>query len=216
MLILGSSSPRRSMLLTKAGVQFAVLKPDIDETPRAGESPVDYVLRLSREKATAIRGMADLPPEVTLILSADTTVADQGEILGKPDDADQARAMLQQLRGHAHEVHTGVTVLRVGQDGGADRIDSSVVTTRVRMRDYTDTEIEAYIESGDPFGKAGSYAIQNADFHPVESMQTCYTNVVGLPVCIVGSLLASAGLTVPTLPPCMPGDPRCAWVDIID
>ena len=117
--------------------------------------------------------------ENALILAADTTVADGDTILGKPADADEARAMLRRLRGRVHQGYTALTLL----DTATGRSVTEVAETHVPMRDYTDAEIEAYIASGDPFDKAGSYAIQNAQFHPVAGLRGCYANVVGLPLC---------------------------------
>ena len=200
-LILASSSPRRYELLSATGLPFEVARPDIDETPRPGESPPDYVARLSREKAQAISGSAD-----SLILSADTTVADGKQIIGKPADPSEAAAMLRQLRGHTHQVHTAVTVRDAGSD---DRSTTRLTTSQVVMRALSDAEIAAYVESGDPMGKAGAYAIQNAAFHPVAELDGCYTNVVGLPMCVVCVLLAEYGLSLPQSVPCSPEKLPC-------
>ncbi len=113
--------------------------------------------------------------------------------------------MLRQLRNRVHLVHTGVTLL----DTSTGQHTTRLTTTRVVMRPYTDEEIAAYVASGDPIGKAGSYAIQNRSFHPVARLEGCYTNVVGLPMCTVYALLAEYGLHAPTGAPCSPANPPC-------
>ncbi len=214
MLILASNSPRRRQLLTLTGWTFSVQPVDIDERPHPGELPPDYVLRLAESKALAA-GKQALPGQV--VLAADTTVADENSILGKPENAAEARAILRSLRGRAHSVYTALGVLRIrGASGTPQALEASyqetpnipineelpslitdVCATRVWMRNYTDEEIEAYIASGDPFDKAGAYAIQNPDFQPVERIEGCYTCVVGLPVCYMVRMLARFGLTPP-------------------
>jgi len=202
-LILASSSPRRHELLRATGLPFEVARPDIDETPHPGENPADYVTRLSREKAEAISGSAG-----SVILSADTTVADDQHVLGKPNDPTEAIAMLRRLRGRPHRVHTAVTVRDTGSD---DRSTTQLTTSQVMMRDLSNDEIAAYVESGDPMGKAGAYAIQNAAFHPVAQLDGCYTNVVGLPMCAVCALLAEYGLPLPQPVPCSPSNLPCQF-----
>lgn len=185
-LILASSSPRRRELLGELGVTFRVIKPEIDETQHKGESPAAYVQRLSREKAQAVRRTLDAGAAV---LAADTVVIEaSGEILGKPADADEARDMLLRLRGQVHRVCTAFTLL--SESSAITRI----VCTEVQMRDYDDDEISAYIATGDPFDKAGGYAIQHEGFNPVARIEGSYTNVVGLPVEAVKEALAEAGL----------------------
>lgn len=174
--ILASGSPRRRELLGDLGITFTVVKPDIDETEQAGEDPIDYVRRLSREKAQAVADRLSAP---SAILAADTTVIFQGRILGKPADADEARAMLVALRDTAHTVCTALTLRRTDAPGRS-RTEHTITT--VVMRPYTDTEIDAYIASGDPFDKAGGYAIQHAEFAPAARIDGSYSNVMGLPV----------------------------------
>lgn len=189
-LILASSSSRRSELLTAAGLAFEVVRPDIDETPNPGEAADRYVMRLSAEKARAV---AQQVSGDTLILAADTTVADGSDILGKPDDPGDAAATLRRLRGRVHFVYSGVSLL----DASIGSVQTFLSTTEVTMRDYTDNEIAAYVASGNPMGKAGSYAIQNREFHPVARIQGCYTNVVGLPMCRVFEALGAYGVAYP-------------------
>jgi MAF protein len=182
LLILGSNSPRRRQLLALTGWPFSVSAADVDESQLANENPTDYVLRLAETKARAIEADAD-----QIVLAADTTVVDAGEILGKPQDAQEATAMLKRLRGHKHQVYTGV-VLRRLRDGLLLR---DLCVTDVPMRNYSDEEIQAYVQTGDPLDKAGAYAIQHAEFQPVDiaSMHGCYASVMGLPVCHVIRLM---------------------------
>jgi septum formation protein len=194
--ILASSSPRRRELLASLGVDFTVVKPQIDETRRNGEDLIAYVQRLSQEKADAVAEKVSSPAAILaadtiVILAADTIgIETGGELLEKPVDADDARRMLRRLRGRPHAVCTAITLLRL--DDKPQRVSETVFTT-VTMRDYDDDEIEAYIASGDPFDKAGSYAIQNEDFHPVAHIDGSYTNVVGLPVEAVERALKTIG-----------------------
>lgn len=176
--ILASSSPRRQELLRQLVSGFEVVKPDIDESPRADEDLVQYAERLSREKAAAV--IASLDGGLAIVIAADTIVIDhQGALLGKPADAADARRMLRHLRARAHHVVTAFTVHRSSQPPQAY---TGHARTAVYMRDYTEAEIDAYIASGDPFDKAGGYAIQNDSFHPVEQIEGSYSNVVGLPL----------------------------------
>lgn len=182
--ILASSSPRRRELLASLGVPHMVIKPDIDETQHTDETPLTYVQRLSQQKAQAVaRQIAGehtiLAADTVVILAADTIgISETGLILGKPRDADDARAMLQALRQREHLVCTAFTLLQTHPP----MQHTQIVTTRVTMRDYTDAEIAAYIATGDPFDKAGGYAIQHEAFHPVAHIQGSHSNVVGLPI----------------------------------
>jgi MAF protein len=176
-LRLASGSPRRRELLDLIGLPFERTAVEIDETPQPGETAAAYTARLSQQKARAALTRAPTGP--ALILAADTTVADGDEILGKPADADEARSMLRRLRGRSHQVYTAITLL----DSATGRSVTDVAITDVPMRAYSDVEIEDYIASGDPFDKAGSYAIQHPQFRPVAELSGCYANVVGLPLC---------------------------------
>ena len=191
--ILASGSPRRRELLASLGISFEVVKPDIDETQHPGEAPLDYVRRLSREKAAAAASRVAEPAwvlaaDTVVIVAADTIGVIEGEILGKPADADDARAMLRRLRGRDHVVCTALTLLRM--NGGEPHADTRLTTTTVTMRDYSDAEIDAYIATGDPFDKAGSYAIQHEGFRPVARMEGSHTNVVALPRGTLRAMLA--------------------------
>ncbi len=196
--VLASGSPRRRELLASLGIEFVVIKSDIDETQHAGEAPYDYVRRLSIEKAQAVAARLE-PPAVVLaadtvvILAADTIgVSAGGEILGKPEDRDDARAMLRRLRGRDHIVCTALTL----RDLTSGQARTELTRTTVTMRDYTDGEIEAYIATGDPFDKAGGYAIQHEAFHPVERIEGSYSNVVGLPLETLKEMLPQVGYNI--------------------
>lgn len=200
-LILASSSPRRQQLLTLVGLSFEIARPDIDETPLPDEPADHYVIRLSQHKSRAIKLDG-------IILTADTTVADGDHILGKPDSPDDAAAMLRRLRNRSHVVHTAITV----RDSTTDRSTTHLVTSWVFMRNMNDDEIAAYVASGDPMGKAGSYAIQNVQFHPVDHLEGCYTNVVGLPICIVLATLAEYGIQADKPLGCSPHNLPCQFM----
>ncbi len=181
-LSLASTSPRRRELLAWGGWMFHLLPVRIDESVRPDEDAQDYVLRMAVTKARA--AVPGLHPGGVAI-AADTNVVDNGAVLGKPADPHQAAEMLWQLRGRSHQVHTAVAVLREGESDP----QTDLCTTTVPMRDYTDEEIFAYIATGDPFDKAGGYAIQHNGFRPVEHLSGCYANVVGLPMCHLVRLL---------------------------
>ncbi len=189
-LILASSSPRRREILSYLNIPFVVHSADIDETPRADESPQDMVLRLSREKAQAIASAN--PHNAAVVLAADTTVALDGTTIGKPRDADDAKHILKSLRGRAHDVYTGLTLAPMH----AGECWSSICQTHVHMREYSDDEIRAYIASTSPFDKAGAYAIQDKAFFPVTRIEGCYLNVMGLPLCEVLRGLCARGADV--------------------
>lgn len=201
-LVLASNSPRRRRLLALTGWSFDIRPVEIDESPRDSELPADYVMRLAADKALAALKSAG-PGQV--ILTADTTVADGERVLGKPADAGEAMAMLRSLRDREHFVYTAIGVSQLLKNGqaatGAERyhLETDVCATRVWMRGYSDAEIEAYIAGGDPFDKAGAYAIQNREFHPVERIEGCYPCVVGLPVCRAVRLLARFHLSPPQM-----------------
>jgi MAF protein len=182
LLVLASNSPRRRQLLSLAGWEFEVIVADVDESLGENETPAAYVLRLAEIKALTTANRAQPDP---VVLAADTTVVDGSDILGKPKDRAEAFAMLTRLRGHAHQVYTGVALLR--QSDGLLLKELSV--TDVPMRAYSDEEINAYIETGDPLDKAGAYAIQHPHFQPVAHMDGCYASVMGLPMCHVVRLM---------------------------
>jgi len=182
-LILASSSPRRRQLLAEAGFDFQVLPPPVEEPSDlpAELTPARRAEVLARFKA---RSVAARSPEAH-ILGADTVVAVAGQVLGKPDGRQEARAMLRRLSGTRHEVITGVALLA---PGGRERVASE--STFVTMRRMGDEEIEQYLASGEWIGKAGAYAIQETADRFVEGIEGSYSNVVGLPIELVGRMIA--------------------------
>lgn len=174
-LVLASASPRRRELLEAAGFQVSVQPADVDETPWAGEAAADYVLRLARAKARAIRAQG-------WVLGADTVVVLDGALLGKPADDDEARAMLARLSGRQHEVMTGVCLLGGGRE--AARVES----TRVWFAPLSPDEIAAYVSTGEPRDKAGAYAIQGRAARFIPGIEGSYANVVGLPIATVWAM----------------------------
>lgn len=191
-LILASQSPRRRQLLALLGYPFEVIVSGVDEDIHLQAGPVTYVLRTAQQKAEAVAQMIPAPPGATppIIIAADTTVALDGAILGKPADDDEARRMLLALRGRTHDVHTGLCLVEAGGGREVAAVHSTVVT----MRDYSAAEIDAYVASGDPQDKAGAYAIQYASFSPVATLDGCYLNVVGLSLCGLLLLLREQGV----------------------
>ena len=183
-ILLASNSPRRRQLLALGNWKFTVAVSDVDETQQENETPWDYVLRLAKAKALA---MVEKAQHEKIIIGSDTTVVDGNSILGKPQDGEDAARMLKQLRGHTHQVYTGVAFHRIS-DG---KMLTELCVTDVPMRAYSDDEITAYVQTGDPLDKAGAYAIQHPDFQPVESMRGCYASVMGLPMCHVVRALRS-------------------------
>ncbi len=179
-LVLASSSPRRRDLLSGLGLPFEVIPSGIDEPVDPSGDPVTQATALAAAKAQEVAGRA---PGRTIV-AADTMVVSEGRILGKPDDNAHAAQMLRELRGREHTVVTGLTVNQM----------TASRATAVRMRDYSDAEIDAYVATGDPMDKAGSYAIQHPTFRPVASIDGCYCNVVGLPLGLLASLLNQGAL----------------------
>lgn len=173
--------------MRQCGIDCEVRSADIEEALREGEKPEAAALRLALEKARDVS--RPLKGSGAWILAADTVVADGPAVLGKPRDAAQAREYLLRLRGREHRVITGVCLLRPP----TEEAFTAVELTTVRMRDYSPSELEEYLESSDAMDKAGAYAIQHPAFHPVESLDGCYTNVVGFPMCRVYDLLERAG-----------------------
>ena len=183
-IYLASASPRRAELLAQIGVAFQVRPVSVDETPRRREEAAEYVLRLAQQKARAAwSALEEL--ERRPVLAADTTVALDGEIFGKPDDRASARAMLLRLSGCTHEVHTAIALLHEG--GAGTRISSS----RVTFRAISGEEIDWYWGTGEPADKAGAYAIQGRGAIFVSHLAGSYSGVVGLPLLETWELLAA-------------------------
>ena len=187
-IVLASASPRRRELLSRFPIEFEVRPVDIDEDPGIGHDPQIVARRLARLKAEAAR----LIDETSPILAADTIVWFEGRSIGKPGDADEAWAMLQMLRGKIHEVVTAVAFMPEGRRSAIIRHP----VTRVRLRDFSDAEIESTIARGEPFDKAGGYAIQDEVLRPIEAYSGCYCNVVGLPLWETLSVLRKGGVRV--------------------
>jgi septum formation protein len=177
-VVLASGSPRRLMLLEQLGLDPEVVPADIDESPLAGEDPVAYVRRLAREKAEAVGASPD-----ALVIAADTTIDLDGEILAKPDDADDAKVMLRRQSGRTHRVHTGIAVRH------RDVTHVDVVTTLVTMVPITDELLDWYVATGEPLDKAGAYALQGAGGVLVEKVNGSVSNVVGLPLAPIVALI---------------------------
>ena len=192
-VVLASSSPRRRELVAELRLDVETLSPNgFEEPPSPGETPEDYTLRIAEDKAD--QGAALRPG--TVVIGADTCVVFRGDILGKPADTTEAIATLRRLRGAEHSVVTGVCVRTSGTAPtvDCDGLSMSVRRTRVWMRDHSDDEIDAYVQSGRASDKAGSYAIQDSDFHPVDRIRGCYLNVVGFPLCALVETLAAQGI----------------------
>jgi septum formation protein len=174
-LVLASASPRRSELLRQLGVDFDIRPADIDESTRHDETPIAYVHRLSIEKATAVSRRADVGAS-DVVVAADTTVELGGQILGKPTDRADAFGMLTMLSGTTHRVHTGVTIRQ------GDRASTGCVTTEVTFAVLSADDIEWYVATGEPFDKAGAYAVQGAGGALVARIDGSVSNVIGLPL----------------------------------
>lgn len=199
-LILASGSPRRRELLTELGLDFVVEPSNAPEEPQVGESAEDMVRRLSRDKASTVAaGLTE-----GFVIGADSTVVLDGRSIGKPEDEEDARRMLRELRGTEHQVTTGLTVINVST--GQHLTDH--MTAEIVMRDFSDEEMEASIASGTPMDKAGAYAVQDTVFRPATLQGGCYTNVVGLPLCRMMEMLQELGYQPPARLPASVGS-RC-------
>jgi len=183
LIYLASASPRRSQLLAQIDIPHEVRPVEVDESPVAGEAPTQYVLRLARRKARTLWDRLPAPQRLP-VLAADTTVALEGEILGKPADLAEARVMLMRLAGRTHEVHTALAVLHAG--GEAVRVSTSLVT----FRDLSSAEIDWYWQTGEPADKAGGYAVQGRAAVFISHLAGSYSGVMGLPLFETWELLA--------------------------
>ncbi|PYP85264.1 MAG: hypothetical protein DMF61_16960 [Blastocatellia bacterium AA13] len=187
-IVLASSSPRRTELLSAAGVAFEVIPGLVNELPFLNEAPADYIMRLARAKAV------DVAKNFTdgLFIGADTTVVLDGKLLGKPADEKAARTMLRQLSGRWHAVMTGVSLY----DAGSRREVADFDKTLVRMAKVSEQEIDWYVNTGEPFDKAGAYAIQGRASVFVEEIAGNYHNVVGLPMPLLYRLARQLGFSL--------------------
>jgi septum formation protein len=186
-LVLASGSPRRKELLERLGLQFEATAPDIDETRLPDEEPAAYVERIARAKAEAVAG------DGLLVVAADTTVVYEGRVMGKPGHPEEARSMLRRLEGDTHEVFTGVAV---GWLDGGLRLESLVDRCQVSMLPMTDDEIAWYVGTGEPLDKAGGYALQGLGGIFVSEVVGNPSTVVGLPIHLLGRLIAKSGAEV--------------------
>jgi septum formation protein len=187
-ILLASNSARRRQLITLTGWEVTYTSADIDESRQPDEPARQYVARLAHEKAS--RALQTTHEEV--ILAADTIVVDHETIYGKPSDNEEARKILLSLRGHIHQVMTAITLV----DRENDIRITNLCESSVPMRQYTATELDTYILSGDPMDKAGAYAIQNREFHPVEAFNGCFASVMGIPLCHLERSALKLGLSV--------------------
>jgi septum formation protein len=184
-LILASGSPRRRELLRRAGLDFEVQTSHIVEEIQRGERPEEFARRTAREKALRV---AAFSPPGSFVLGADTVVVIDGEALGKPSNLEDAARMLRLLSGRTHQVHTGICLVRAPDEIEALKHE----TTLVAFRELDEEEIRRYVESGEPLGKAGAYAVQGLASKFVIRISGCYSNVVGLPVALVYEILKKA------------------------
>lgn len=191
-IYLASRSPRRGELLGQLGVRFEVLPSDVDESVQPNEAPEQYVLRLAKEKAAVCvqrlsqQGLTPLP-----VLAADTTVCIDGMILGKPEDDAEAAAMLRRMADRWHMVHTAVAM------ADANRVEVALSSTQVEMAPLSEAEIAAYVASGEPRDKAGSYGIQGRAGTFIRRIEGSYSGVMGLPVYETAQLLKQFGVILP-------------------
>ena len=185
-IILASSSPRRRELLASMGIPFVTIAPDVDETTQG--APDERVCSLAVRKANAVR--EDYKDRY--ILAADTLVAVENEIFGKPQDADDAMRMMRALSGRRHDVYSGVCIYAPYATKPIVRCER----TRVCFSAMTEEQIRAYVATGEPMGKAGAYAIQGRAGMYVSSLEGSFTNVVGLPTCTVREMLIESGYSI--------------------
>jgi septum formation protein len=188
-LILASSSPRRAEILRGGGIAFEILATQIDEAAFPGEPAHAMVARLAEVKARAAAAQIAEGARDCIVVGADTTVEMEGEIFGKPRDSAHAREMLAKLSGRTHYVHTGIFLLRLPGIATRAAVENSAVT----FAPLSEKEIDAYVTSGEPFGKAGAYAIQGLAGRFIPGIEGCYFNVVGLPLARLYALLRELG-----------------------
>ncbi|HET9204303.1 MAG TPA: Maf family protein [Acidimicrobiia bacterium] len=186
-LVLASGSPRRKELLDRLRLDFEVRAPDVDETRLPEEQPASYVERVARAKAGAV---AD---EGLIVVAADTAVVHEGKVMGKPGHPEEARSMLRRLQGDSHEVLTGLAVAWLD---GALRLESLVDVSKVTMLPMTEEEIAWYVGTGEPLDKAGGYALQGMGGMYVTKVVGSPSTVVGLPIHLLGRLVAATGIEV--------------------
>lgn len=203
-VVLASSSPRRVELLTNLGLEFEVVPSDADETIEPGRTAAGTVIQLAKLKADAVfervsrddKWRTGTDTDRLLVLGADTTVVLDNKLLGKPESDEEARSMLKELSGRCHDVFTGVVIISKEVNQATPTEISSFEMSHVYFRNLTEEEISAYIKTGEPRDKAGAYALQGIGSAFVQAIEGCFTNVIGLPVPLVVSMLRRAGITV--------------------
>ncbi len=193
-IILGSSSPRRKAILGGLVSLFRIVHPSIDETHLPGETPEAFSMRVAEEKCRAILASTDPRDCPLLIITADTIVTIDGNVIGKPDDLDHAIAMISALNGRTHRVITAVTLLAAERPGGTHRMLTAYETTAVRFRNLDRDGIIRYLETIDYRDKAGSYAFQEQGDLIVEGFHGSATNIIGFPLRLFFSMLSDMGI----------------------
>ena len=189
-IVLASSSPRRKELLGKTGIEFEVVIPYADESLTGDETPEEFALRISAEKASSVSRNLD---NGSVVIGADTIVVVNGEILGKPSGKEEAAVMLQKISGKEHNVYTAFSIVEPKQKV----LHSEIVRTGVSIKRLAAHEIEGYIKTGEPMDKAGAYGIQGIGAFMVRGIEGSYTNVVGLPVVELLEALKKLGIVEP-------------------
>jgi septum formation protein len=204
-LILASASPRRIEILENLGLTFTIQPSDQEEVTQSAQTPAEIVLELAKMKAERVMEIIFhsrkelLDCEELVFLAADTIVVLDGEVLGKPRDADDARLTLSRLSDNQHEVYSGVHVIHTQKAGNGHVINAKLHdfdSSQVIFTRLSSVEIESYIATGEPMDKAGSYAVQGIGSFMIASINGCYTNVIGLPVPRTVSLLRQCGLKI--------------------
>ena len=190
MIYLASQSPRRAELLRQIGVQYKILVADVDESQRSGESATDYVCRIASDKARVVAAQVASQPIPAVVLAADTTIALDDRIIGKPRDRVDCCDILQQLSGREHTVLSAVALAHSG------RLDYRLSRNRVWFRKLEQHEIRSYCATAEPMDKAGAYAIQGKAAVFVERLEGSYSAVMGLPLCETAELLGNAGIEI--------------------
>jgi len=185
-IVLASESTRRVDMLRTLGISFSIIPPDIDERKKKDETIREYVLRIASEKARKVG--THFPDK--WVIGADTIVVHRGRVLGKPKTEANAMEMLKALRGKWHKVYTAYCILNTSKNVSFQ----DVVETKVFIKDLTDEEIRRYINTSEPFDKAGSYAVQGKGGFMVKEIKGSYSNVVGLPICEIAEVLLSQGI----------------------
>jgi septum formation protein len=186
-LVLASSSPRREKLFRKLNLDFNIISPNIVEKRTTGESPTEYVLRISQEKALAVAAMLE---QKHIVIGADTIVVCDGDILGKPEDEGEAKSMLMRLSGRYHQVMTGLSIVKSKRE----ILHTEYVTSMVKFKSLGQDEIEEYVNTKEPLDKAGGYAAQGFGAPMIEEIQGSFTNVVGLPLVNLSNALKNLGI----------------------